>query len=511
MVAGLDPARRAAFHRIVAEAQQAAGERAGGELPAPDELAWHWREAFAPAERLPPARRRRPPRGGAERPARGDRLPRGGARHHRAGRRRRAPEDRFELLDAIGRARLGLGSWRGPSTPSAPRWSPGAPRLAPRRRAAGPLAQAAPRPRSPSAATSPARPPRARPRAVRRRRHRRRGAGRPPRPARPAPLARGALRRARASPPLSVALESPRSSSWVAGSGQVSGNREREGGAAPRAGALLRGAARRRRRAPGRRGGARPPPPAHPARAPPSRSRRAARTNHRESPLPRAIRSSPASWKPIDLRRPPCSAARWPAATRVAEGHPRREGLVPVPGEPIRPSASPPERSPSACCASATTRWSAARARGRARRSPPPHAAARERGARRRRRGAAPRRRAPARRGPARARGGDVGGEVEETRSGIMAAPRAAGRLAQPLEPRAAARRRCSGGTSPRRLAPGERHLLQVEGVALVTWQIRAIAAGGAASRRSPSSSALGARASRGRRGRGRAGRCPGG
>jgi tetratricopeptide (TPR) repeat protein len=49
VVGTLDPARRAALHRAVAEALQPEGGRQDGVGAPPELLAWHWREAFEPA------------------------------------------------------------------------------------------------------------------------------------------------------------------------------------------------------------------------------------------------------------------------------------------------------------------------------------------------------------------------------------------------------------------------------------------------------------------------------
>jgi tetratricopeptide (TPR) repeat protein len=108
VVTEIDPARRAALHRVAAEAREAEVTRRGGEEARPDELAWHWKEAFAPtrAFRYLVTAGHQAAEGSGLAEAIGfheaalDAI----ARHGAGG-----GEERLELLDSIGRARLGLG------------------------------------------------------------------------------------------------------------------------------------------------------------------------------------------------------------------------------------------------------------------------------------------------------------------------------------------------------------------------------------------------------------------
>lgn len=107
VLASLDPVRRAELHRSAAVALEAEAERPGHDAASPDRLAWHWKEAFEPARalrHLVAAGHRAALRTGLREAcgfhesalALGEQQAPGGAQ-------------RFELLDAIGRGRLGLG------------------------------------------------------------------------------------------------------------------------------------------------------------------------------------------------------------------------------------------------------------------------------------------------------------------------------------------------------------------------------------------------------------------
>lgn len=112
VVASLDPARRAALQRAVAEALQAEGERPGGAQPAPDQLAWHWREAFEgdrAFRHLVAAGHRAAARSGL-REALGFHE---AALAHVSRGRLAGGAEHFELLESVARARLGLGELEG--------------------------------------------------------------------------------------------------------------------------------------------------------------------------------------------------------------------------------------------------------------------------------------------------------------------------------------------------------------------------------------------------------------
>jgi DNA-binding SARP family transcriptional activator/tetratricopeptide (TPR) repeat protein len=131
LVASLDPARRAGLHRAIAEALQAEADRPEGSDPGPDRLAWHWKEAFEPRRafrHLVAAGHRAAERSGL----------REAIGFHEAALALVAQqglatgEERLELLEAVGRAHLGLGeleaavdAFRQGATTSAPDgWRP---------------------------------------------------------------------------------------------------------------------------------------------------------------------------------------------------------------------------------------------------------------------------------------------------------------------------------------------------------------------------------------------------
>jgi tetratricopeptide (TPR) repeat protein len=112
VLASLGPERRASLHRAVAEALEAAAERPGTEEAAPDVLAWHWREAF------------QGPRAFRHLVAAGHRAAACGGLREALGFHETAlalvgqlesadGAEPFELLESIGRARLGLGELEG--------------------------------------------------------------------------------------------------------------------------------------------------------------------------------------------------------------------------------------------------------------------------------------------------------------------------------------------------------------------------------------------------------------
>jgi DNA-binding SARP family transcriptional activator len=112
VVASLDPARRAALHRAVAEALQAEGERPGGAEPPADQLAWHWREAFEndrAFRHLVAAGHRAVARSGL-REALGFHET---ALAHVSRGRLAGGAEHFELLESVARARLSLGELDG--------------------------------------------------------------------------------------------------------------------------------------------------------------------------------------------------------------------------------------------------------------------------------------------------------------------------------------------------------------------------------------------------------------
>jgi DNA-binding SARP family transcriptional activator len=112
LVGSVDPTRRAALHRAIAEALEEEGSWPGRPDAAPDRLAWHWREAFEPRQafrHLVAAGHRAAVRGG---------LREALAFHEAAlgllGRHSLASgAERFELLDSVARAHLGLGEVEG--------------------------------------------------------------------------------------------------------------------------------------------------------------------------------------------------------------------------------------------------------------------------------------------------------------------------------------------------------------------------------------------------------------
>jgi tetratricopeptide (TPR) repeat protein len=112
LVASVDPTRRAALHRAIAEALEAEGSWPGRRDAAPDRLAWHWREAFEPRQafrHLVAAGHRAAVRGGLREALVFHEAALGLLGRH-------APAtgaERFDLLDSVGRAHLGLGEVEG--------------------------------------------------------------------------------------------------------------------------------------------------------------------------------------------------------------------------------------------------------------------------------------------------------------------------------------------------------------------------------------------------------------
>jgi len=112
VIAELDPSRRAALHRVVAEALEVEEGRPGRGVGRSDELAWHWREAFDPVRafrHLVAAGHRAADRSGLREAIGFHEAALDLVALHGVG----VGEDRLELLDAVGRARLGLGELEG--------------------------------------------------------------------------------------------------------------------------------------------------------------------------------------------------------------------------------------------------------------------------------------------------------------------------------------------------------------------------------------------------------------